>query len=88
MKKKRNTVSLHSHPFNNKIMGEFIQKHILGLIKKIFKNHQLEDIIMADATTEDPTGWMIDNVISEFLLMPTTGIVYMCMLAYAFVHGT
>ena len=35
----------------------------------------------------DPSGWMIDNGISQFLLMKTSGIMYMCMFIYAFVHG-
>lgn len=34
----------------------------------------------------DPTAWMIDNSLSEFLLMPG-GVLYMCMLGYTFLHG-
>ncbi len=50
--------------------------------------NEVETIIMAAASIEDPTGWMLDNSISQFVLMPTSGIVYMCMFAYTFVHGT
>ena len=41
---------------------------------------------MVEATV-DPSGWMIDNSVADFLLMPHAGITYMCMFAYAFVHG-
>ena len=40
-----------------------------------------EEVIM-----EDPTAWMLDNVVSEFLLMPG-GVLYMCMFGYTFLHG-
>ncbi len=40
-----------------------------------------------DTTSVDPSGWMIDNSVADFLLMPHAGIVYMCMFGYAFVHG-
>ena len=35
----------------------------------------------------DPSAWMLDNSLSQFLLMPTSGIMYMCLFVYAFVHG-
>lgn len=59
------------------------------MLKNLFnKTNQGEPTIaMADATIEDPTAWMIDNSIAQFVLMPTSGIVYMCMFAYTFVHG-
>jgi hypothetical protein len=46
-----------------------------------------EEIGMSDSSTVDPSGWMVDNSIAQFLLMPTSGIAYMCLFAYAFVHG-
>lgn len=45
------------------------------------------DEVMLEAAIEDPSGWILDNSIAQFLLMPTSGIVYMCMFIYAFVHG-
>lgn len=34
----------------------------------------------------DPTAWILDNVVSEFLLMPGA-VLYMGMLGYTFLHG-
>mmetsp|Transcript_11563 Transcript_11563/g.17503 ORF Transcript_11563/g.17503 Transcript_11563/m.17503 type:complete len:282 (+) Transcript_11563:167-1012(+) len=50
--------------------------------KKMVQQQQQQQ----DATS-DPSGWMIENSVSDFLLMPHAGIVYMCMFGYAFVHG-
>jgi len=36
---------------------------------------------------EDPTAWLIDSSLSEFLLLHTNEIRYMAMLAYTFLHG-
>ena len=36
---------------------------------------------------EDPTGWMLDNPISEFILMHTFEIQFMCMVGYCFYGG-
>ena len=35
----------------------------------------------------DPTGWMIDNDVANFLLLNQKEILYMCMLGYTFLHG-
>ena len=35
----------------------------------------------------DPTGWMIDGGLAEFLLMHTNEIKYMAMLGYTYMHG-
>ncbi|GFH48885.1 hypothetical protein CTEN210_05361 [Chaetoceros tenuissimus] len=35
----------------------------------------------------DPTAWMLDNTISDFLLIPTVYMSYMFLLGYAFKHG-
>jgi len=35
----------------------------------------------------DPSGWMINSPIAEFLLMHTKEIKYMCMLGYTFMNG-
>lgn len=34
----------------------------------------------------DPTAWMIENLVADFLLMPGA-VVYMCMFGYTFLHG-
>lgn len=39
-------------------------------------------------SSEDPTGWLLESDIAQFLLMHTKEIRYMCMLAYTFLHGT
>lgn len=36
----------------------------------------------------DPTAWMIDNDIADFLLVHQTSVLYMCMLGYTFLHGS
>mmetsp|Transcript_3360 Transcript_3360/g.5978 ORF Transcript_3360/g.5978 Transcript_3360/m.5978 type:complete len:246 (-) Transcript_3360:341-1078(-) len=36
----------------------------------------------------DPTAWMIDNDISDFLRVQQTSVLYMCMLGYTFLHGS
>eukprot|EP00545_Synedropsis_sp_CCMP1620_P003442 CAMPEP_0119015150 /NCGR_PEP_ID=MMETSP1176-20130426/10585_1 /TAXON_ID=265551 /ORGANISM="Synedropsis recta cf, Strain CCMP1620" /LENGTH=267 /DNA_ID=CAMNT_0006968419 /DNA_START=40 /DNA_END=843 /DNA_ORIENTATION=- len=36
----------------------------------------------------DPSGWLLDNGLSQFLIMHTNEIKYMCMLGYTFLHGT
>eukprot|EP00934_Nitzschia_sp_Nitz4_P002548 Nitzschia sp. Nitz4//scaffold11_size288233//262597//263681//NITZ4_000820-RA/size288233-processed-gene-0.190-mRNA-1//1//CDS//3329534212//2538//frame0 len=35
----------------------------------------------------DPTGWIVDNVIGQFVLMNTDEIKYMAMFGYTFLHG-
>lgn len=54
------------------------------MLKKLL---QRGEEVMVEQIIEDPTGWMVDNSISQFLLMPHSGIAYMCMFGYAFVHG-
>lgn len=39
------------------------------------------------ATVEDPTGWMLDNSLSDFLLVGSKEIRYMCIFGYTFLHG-
>lgn len=34
----------------------------------------------------DPTAWMLENSVSDFLLMPGA-VTYMCMFGYTFLHG-
>eukprot|EP00804_Cyclotella_cryptica_P015304 CCRYP_005415-RA/>CCRYP_005415-RA protein AED:0.06 eAED:0.06 QI:185/1/1/1/0.6/0.33/6/1561/250 len=36
----------------------------------------------------DPTGWMVDNEISNFILLHQKEVLYMCMLGYTFLHGS
>ena len=38
--------------------------------------------------TIDPTGWMLDNEIANFLLLNQKEVLYMCMLGYTFLHGS
>ena len=35
----------------------------------------------------DPTAWLIDSGLAEFILMNTMEIKYMCMIGYTFMHG-
>jgi len=35
----------------------------------------------------DPTAWLIDSGLAEFILMNTLEIKYMCMIGYTFMHG-
>jgi hypothetical protein len=35
----------------------------------------------------DPTAWLINGGLAEFLLLNTYEIKYMCMLGYTFMHG-
>mmetsp|Transcript_51607 Transcript_51607/g.109744 ORF Transcript_51607/g.109744 Transcript_51607/m.109744 type:complete len:249 (-) Transcript_51607:162-908(-) len=35
----------------------------------------------------DPTAWMIDNDVANFLLVHQKEVLYMCMLGYTFLHG-
>lgn len=54
-------------------------------LKKLFQSPTpAPEDIMSDV--QDPTAWMLDNSLSEFLLMPG-GVLYMCMLGYTFLHG-
>ena len=39
-----------------------------------------------EVVMEDPTAWMLENSLSEFLLMPG-GVLFMCMFGYTFLHG-
>jgi hypothetical protein len=36
---------------------------------------------------EDPTAWLINSGLAEFLLMHTIEIKYMAMLGYTYLHG-
>jgi hypothetical protein len=36
----------------------------------------------------DPTGWMIDNEVANFILLHQKEVLYMCMLGYTFLHGS
>lgn len=36
----------------------------------------------------DPTAFLLNSVLAQFLLMHTKEIKYMCMFAYTFLHGT
>eukprot|EP00956_Cyclotella_meneghiniana_P018486 scaffold30819_cov21-Cyclotella_meneghiniana.AAC.1 len=38
--------------------------------------------------TVDPTAWMLDNEIANFLLLNQKEVLYMCMLGYTFLHGS
>ena len=35
----------------------------------------------------DPTAWLIDSGLAEFLLLHTAEMRYMAMLCYTFLHG-
>lgn len=45
-----------------------------------------KDIVGPEVIMEDPTAWMLENSLSEFLLMPG-GVLYMCTLGYTFLVG-
>ncbi len=36
----------------------------------------------------DPTGWMVDNDVADFLLLHQKEVLYMCMVGYTFLHGS
>jgi hypothetical protein len=36
----------------------------------------------------DPTGWLLDSELAEFLLLHKPEIKYMAMIGYTFLHGT
>jgi len=36
----------------------------------------------------DPTAWMIDNDVANFVLLHQKEVLYMCMLGYTFLHGS
>eukprot|EP00577_Skeletonema_sp_RCC1716_P017694 CAMPEP_0113391448 /NCGR_PEP_ID=MMETSP0013_2-20120614/10722_1 /TAXON_ID=2843 ORGANISM="Skeletonema costatum, Strain 1716" /NCGR_SAMPLE_ID=MMETSP0013_2 /ASSEMBLY_ACC=CAM_ASM_000158 /LENGTH=247 /DNA_ID=CAMNT_0000274705 /DNA_START=41 /DNA_END=784 /DNA_ORIENTATION=- /assembly_acc=CAM_ASM_000158 len=40
------------------------------------------------AAAVDPTGWMVDNDVANFLLLHQKEVLYMCMLGYTFLHGS
>jgi hypothetical protein len=40
------------------------------------------------AAPNDPTGWLVDSDVAQFLLMNTYAIKYMCMVGYTYLHGT
>ena len=42
---------------------------------------------VADPTPEDPTAWLINGSLAEFVLMHTYYIKCMVMLGYTFMHG-
>jgi len=35
----------------------------------------------------DPTAWMLNNDVAEFILLHQKEVLYMCMLGYTFLHG-
>ncbi|KAL7443819.1 hypothetical protein ACHAXM_009180 [Skeletonema potamos] len=43
---------------------------------------------VVETAVVDPTGWMIDNDVANFLLLHQKEVLYMCMLAYTFLHGS
>jgi hypothetical protein len=45
-----------------------------------------KDIVGPEVIMDDPTAWMLENSLSEFLLMPG-GVLYMCTLGYTFLVG-
>jgi hypothetical protein len=61
-----------------KVKCEIMPKFSLPLGPKSIQN---ENAVV------DETSWIIDNVVSDFLLMPG-GVLYMCMLGYTFMHGS
>ena len=38
-------------------------------------------------SSNDPTAWLIDSGLAEFLLLHTAEMRYMAMLCYTFLHG-
>ena len=36
----------------------------------------------------DPSGWLIENSLADFVLMHTEEIRFMCLLGYTFMHGS
>jgi hypothetical protein len=47
-----------------------------------------EQPIAAEAASPtDPTAWLIDSGLADFVLMNTPYIKYMCMLGYTYMHG-
>lgn len=40
------------------------------------------------AEPADPTAWMLDNDVAEFVLLHQKEVLYMCMLGYTFLHGS
>ena len=42
--------------------------------------------MVEETKMEDPTAWMLENIVADFLLMPGYTI-YMCMLGYTFLVG-
>jgi hypothetical protein len=55
--------------------------HHTSMIKFGKKANMVEETKM-----EDPTAWMLENIVADFLLMPGYTI-YMCMLGYTFLVG-
>jgi len=49
-----------------------------------FGNRKAEEAIQVPMS--DPSEWMLNNTLSEFLLMPGA-VMYMCMLGYTYLHG-
>lgn len=45
------------------------------------------DPVVEVAAVEDPTGWILNNEVANFVLMNTNEIKYMCMVGYTFLHG-
>jgi len=42
---------------------------------------------MPDPADEDPTAWLLDSGLAEFLLLHTAEMRYMAMVCYTFLHG-
>jgi len=38
-------------------------------------------------SSNDPSGWILDNAFADFVLLNRKEMLYMCMLAYTFFHG-
>lgn len=43
--------------------------------------------LVVEEPVVDPTGWMLDNSIAEFILLHTIEIKFMCMVGYCFLGG-
>jgi len=41
----------------------------------------------SDEPVSDPSGWILNNDLAQFLLMHTAEIKYMCMFGYTYMHG-
>ena len=53
----------------------------------IIKIFQPKMKVVEEPVLEDPTAWMLENPIAEFILMHTFEIQMMCIMAYTFFGG-